>query len=87
MKQTMIGLREWRDALQIDTPIITREAIKGIVAKILEYPRVIIMYGKCHEMKVNIDDLFPIDWEELIVSWRNKKAFRDTDILIGEIEE
>jgi len=81
--KTMIKLRKWRDNIGIDTPIITREAVKGIVISI-DYPRCRIMYGKCHETIVKIDDLFPVDWEKIIVDWRNKKAFRDTDIPIDK---
>lgn len=40
------------------------------------------MFGKCHEKKVDIDDLFPIDWEDIIISWVTKKHGRETDIPI-----
>jgi len=78
---TMVALRKWREQLSVDTPVITREAVKGIVINIDGY-KCRIMFGKCHEANVKLDDLFPIAWEELINSWRNKKAFRDTDIPI-----
>ena len=79
--KTMVGLRKWRDKIAVDTPIITRDAFKGIVCKILE-DKIRIMFGKGHEMNVNLDDLFPIEWESLILEWATKKHGRDTDIPI-----
>lgn len=78
----MVSLRKWRDSLSEDVPIITRDAQKGIVVKRIEEDKIKIMFGKCHEKKVDIDDLFPIDWEDIIISWVTKKHGRETDIPI-----
>lgn len=83
MKQTMVELRKWRDNLKVDTPIITREAVKGIIIKLIDDTKCRIMHGKAHEKKYKIEDLFPIEWEETVIGWVTKKHGRDPDIPIN----
>ena len=83
MKISMKKLRKWRDNLRVDTRIITREAVKGIITKIIDEKNARIMFGKCHETNCKIEDIFPIKWEDIIISWVTKKHGRETDIPIG----
>ena len=81
MKFTLTEIHRWREKLDIESPILTRDCIQGIIIKIFRKKRkAIIMIGKCHERIVNIDDLFPVECLEFVSDWSSRKKERGPDL-------
>ena len=74
-------LRQWRDSLKVDDAVLTRECRTGIISHIPKKSRKFsILQGKGHEVKVAKDDLFPLDWMDVVDDWRGRKSSRGPDI-------
>lgn len=80
MKKTLVDLRKWRDELTVDSLVLTRDNRKDIVSKIRSDDKWQILIGKGHEVKISKDDLFPLDWKEMVEDWRHRKSTRKVDI-------
>lgn len=78
----LAALRQWRDALQLDDSVLTRESRKGIISHMpkRDGEKFRILQGKGHEVKIAKDDLFPLDWEDVVDDWRGRKSSRGPDI-------
>lgn len=79
------AVRKWRDSLKIDDPVLTRDCRTGIISHIPKNSgKISILQGKAHEVKIAKDDLFPLDWMEVVDDWRNRKSDRGPDIPLEE---
>ena len=79
IKRNLVALLSWRKGLVVGSPILTRESRQGIVSKITS-KKWCILIGKGHEVKIAPDDLFPLEWNDLVEDWRHRKSSRGPDI-------
>jgi hypothetical protein len=79
MEKTLVPLRQWRASLRVDAIVLTRENREAVVSKIRK-DKITILIGKGHTNKINRDDLFPVEWTEMVEDWRHRKTSRGPDI-------
>jgi hypothetical protein len=83
--KNLVVLRKWRDALTQDKPVLTRECQRGVISQ-MGRKKYKILTGKGHEIAVLKDDLFPLEWIDILREWRHKKDDRDNDVPLPENE-
>lgn len=85
---SLTEVHRWREKLDIESPVLTRECVQGIIIKILHKERkAIILFGKCHEKTIKIADIFPIEYLDTVSDWTTRKKDRGPDLPLHPIDK